>query len=74
MYFDDYQENYTTVESTLGWKVRDLAEGETVKAVEAIIAEHFGENNAVVFTNGSVRRGARTVAVELFFKKVFSIL
>ena len=41
---------------TLGRACRKWVEGETDRAVEAIIAENCGEKDAVVFTNGSVQR------------------
>ena len=56
IYFDDYQERYTTVISTLGRECRDWAEGETDRAVDAIISEHCSNEDAIVFTDGSVRR------------------
>ena len=55
-YYDDYQENYTTVVVTLGRACRKWVEGETDRAVEAIIAENCGEGDAVpvVLTDGSI--------------------
>ena len=59
-YFDDYQEHYTKVIATLGRECREWAEGETDRAVEAIIAEQSREGEAVVFTDGSVQRGIKS--------------
>ena len=59
-YFQDYQEKYTTVTATLGRECRDWAEGETDRAVEAIIAEQSREGDAVIFTDGSVQRGVKS--------------
>ena len=59
-YFDDFQEKYTAVTATLGRECRDWAEGETDRAVEAIIAEQSREGDAVIFTDGSVQRGIKS--------------
>ena len=59
-YFEDYQERFTTVITTLGRECRDWADGETDRAVEAIIAEHSSDGDAVVFTDGSVQRGVKS--------------
>ena len=59
-YFQDYKEKYTTVTATLGRECRDWAEGETDRAVEAIIAEQSREGDAVIFTDGSVQRGIKS--------------
>ena len=59
-YFDDYQEHYTKVIATLGRECREWAEGETDRAVEAIIAEQSREGEAVIFTDGSVQRGIKS--------------
>ena len=39
---------------TLGRACREWVEGETDRAVEAIIAENCGEGDAVVLTDGSI--------------------
>ena len=59
-YFEDYQERFTTVITTLGRQCREWADGETDRAVEAIIAEHSTDEDAVVFTDGSVQRGVKS--------------
>ena len=46
--------------ATLGRECRDWAEGETDRAVEAIIAEQSREGDAVIFTDGSVQRGIKS--------------
>ena len=46
--------------ATLGRECRDWAEGETDRAVEAIIAEQSREGDAVIFTDGSVQRGVKS--------------
>ena len=61
-YFEDYQERFTTVITTLGRQCRNWADGETDRAVETIIAEHSSDEDAVVFTDGSVQRGALSLA------------
>ena len=55
-YYEDYQERFTAVITTMGRECRDLADGKTDTAVEAIIAEHSSDGDAVVFTDGSVQR------------------
>ena len=60
VYFEDYQERYTRVIATLGRECRDWAEGKTNDAVEAIIAEHGGASDLVIFTDGSVKRGIKS--------------
>ena len=59
-YVDDYHEQYTTVIATLGQECREWAEGETDRAVQAIIAEQSREGDAVIFTDGSVQRGIKS--------------
>ena len=58
--FDDYQENYTHVVATLGRECREWAPGETDKAVEELIKQHSSDNDAIVFTDGSVKRGEKS--------------
>ena len=59
-FFDDYQENYTHVVATLGRECREWAPGETDKAVEELIKQHSSDNDAIVFTDGSVKRGEKS--------------
>ena len=61
-YFEDYQERFTTVITTLGRQCREWADGETDRAVEAIIAEHSTDEDAVVFTDGSQFSEASSLA------------
>ena len=58
--FDDYQRHYTKVIATLGRECREWAEGEINEVVEVIIAEVFNPGNAVVFTDGSFKRGVKS--------------
>jgi len=60
VYFEDYQERYTRVIATLGRECREWAEDKTNDAVEAIIAEHGGASDLVIFTDGSVKRGIKS--------------
>ena len=46
--------------ASLGRECREWAEGETDKAVEDIIAEHCGIDDAVVFMDGSVQRDVKS--------------
>ena len=46
--------------ATLGREYIEWAEGETDRAVEAIIAEQSREGDAVIFTDGSVQRGIKS--------------
>ena len=59
-YVDDYQEHYTKVVATLGRQCREWKDGETDKAIEEIIADNSREDDAVVFTDGSVQRGVKS--------------
>ena len=59
-FVDDYQENYSRVIATLGRECRDWAPGETDEAVEALISENSQDGDAVVFTDGSVKRGEKS--------------
>ena len=57
LYCDDLQRNYTRFIATLGRECREWDPGETDRAVESLIDENSRENDAVVFTDGSVKRG-----------------
>ena len=59
-YFDDYQQQYTKVVATLGRECRKWQEGETDKAIEDLISRNSNEEDAVVFTDGSVQRGVKS--------------
>ena len=59
-YIDDYQENFTHVVASLGRECREWAPGETDKAVEDLIQQNSSEDDAVVFTDGSVKRGEKS--------------
>ena len=56
----DYQENFTRVCASLGRECREWAPGETDKAVEELIQQNSSEDDAVVFTDGSVKRGEKS--------------
>ena len=58
--FDDYQKHNIKIIATLGRECREWAEGETNEAVEAVIAEMCNPGDAVVFTDGSVKRGVKS--------------
>ena len=59
-YCDDLQRNFTRVIATLGRECREWGPGETDNAVETLINENSSENDAVVFTDGSVKRGEKS--------------
>ena len=59
-YIDDYQENFTRVFASLGRECREWAPGETDKAVEELIQQNSSEDDAIVFTDGSVKRGEKS--------------
>ena len=59
-FVDDYQENYSRVIATLGRECREWAPGETDEAVETLISENSQDGDAVVFTDGSVKRGEKS--------------
>ena len=46
--------------ATLGRECRDWAPGDTDEAVEALISENSQDGDAVVFTDGSVKRGEKS--------------
>ena len=60
LYIDDYQENFTRVVASLGRECRDWAPGEADKAVEELIQQNSSEDDAIVFTDGSVKRGEKS--------------
>ena len=59
-FIDDYQEHYSRVIATLGRECREWAHGETDKAVEELISDNSQVGDAIVFTNGSVKRGEKS--------------
>ena len=59
-YLDDLQQKYTRVIASLGRECRDWAPGQADEAVEAIIDDVSGPEDAIVFTDGSVKRGERS--------------
>ena len=60
VYLNDYMEQFTKVIATLGRECREWPAGTTDEAVEAIIAEHSRVDDAIVFTDGSVKRGVKS--------------
>ena len=60
VYLNDYTEQFTKVIATLGRECREWPAGTTDEAVEAIIAEHSRVDDAIVFTDGSVKRGVKS--------------
>ena len=59
-FINDYQENYSKVIATLGRECREWAPGETDEAVEALISDNSQDGDAIVFTDGSVKRGEKS--------------
>ena len=59
-YLDDLQQKYTRVIASLGRECRDRAPGQADEAVEAIIDDVSCPEDAIVFTDGSVKRGERS--------------
>ena len=59
-YCDDLQRNYTRVIAILGRECREWNPVETNRAVKTLIEENSHENDAVVFTDGSVKRGEKS--------------
>ena len=59
-FINDYQENYSRVIATLGRECREWAPGETDEAVEALISDNSQDGDAIVFTDGSVKRGEKS--------------
>ena len=57
---NDYSEQFTKVVATLGRECREWPAGTTDEAVEALITENSRIDDAIVFTDGSVKRGVRS--------------
>ena len=60
VYMNDYSEQFTKVVATLGRECREWPAGTTDEAVEALITENSRIDDAIVFTDGSVKRGVRS--------------
>ena len=59
-YIDDLEQNYSRVIATLGRECREWAPGETDEAIEALISDNSQDGDAIVFTDGSVKRGEKS--------------
>ena len=57
---EDEAEQYTHVITTLGRECREWAPGAANAEIEAIISEISGPEDAIVFTDGSVKRGEKS--------------
>ena len=59
-FIDDLAQDYSRVVAKLGRECRELAPGETDKAAETLISDNIQEGHAIVFTDGSVKRGEKS--------------
>ena len=59
-YIDDYEEKFTHVVASLGRECREWNPGEADKAVEELIQENSSDEDAIIFTDGSVKRGVKS--------------
>ena len=59
-FIDDLAQDYSRVVATLGRECREWSPGETDKAVETLISDNSQEGDAIVFTDGSVKRGEKS--------------
>ena len=57
---EDEAEQYTHVIATLGRECREWAPGAANAEIEAIISEISGPEDAIMFTDGSVKRGEKS--------------